>query len=170
MERVNMDLKSGEVVVDRYNSHLHNSAARILPDALARIDSKGRQFLAEEVDFDRLIGGTSCVATGPRDIIVYAKRPKRFGHTRFVKNRMLEPATSLVIILKKAEDEDNLYVLVTAFIGRLAEPEPWDTRAFSRTADSAEAERKSHEFWSTHALLWGTEEIIPGTETATCPW
>jgi len=153
-------LASGEVVVDRCNSHLREDAARFLPDALARIGAKGREFLIEEVDFGRPIGETICILTGPEDSIMYAKRPKRLGHTRFVMNRAPEPCSSLVVILMAAKEAPGLYVLISAFIGRKAEPEPWDKNA---TAGSVA-------FWNTHALVWGHEETVPGTETVICPW
>jgi len=154
-----MELKSGEVVVDRFNSHLHQSVRPILAEALSRVESAGRKFFVEEVDFGRPVGETVCVPTGPSDQIVFAKRPKRFGLSRFVKNRKAEPCSSVVVILKTADGQQG-FVLVTAFIGRRPEPEPWDRNA---TANS-------RAFWSSHALVWGSEEIIPGTETEKCPW
>jgi hypothetical protein len=153
-------LKSGERVVDRYNSHLHESVVPLLPEALAKINSQGRIFLVEEVDFGRPIGETVCVVTGRDDQIVYAQRPKRFGLTRFVKNRGPEPTSSVVVILKTADGEAGAYVIVTAFLGHRPEPEPWDRNA---TANS-------RAFWASHALIWGCEPTIPGTETAECPW
>jgi len=153
-------LRSGEPVVDRYNSHLHPSVAAVLPAALARVDSNGRSFLIEEVDSGRPIGETTCLPTGPGDEIVYARRPKRSGLTRFVKGRVPEPCSSVVIILKTADGELGAYVLLTAFIGHKPEPEPWDRNA---TANS-------RSFWRTHALVWGSEPVIPGTEISECPW
>ena len=161
-----MRLRSGEMVIDRYNSHLKDGIAQILPDALALMESSGRKYIVEEVVFDRPIGETICVATGPGDEIVFAKRPKRFGLTRFVKNCAPEPCSSVVVILKTADGEADIgkYVLVTAFIGKRPEPEPWDLKNFAQQENPAEAERKAQEFWSSHALIWGREEIIPGTE------
>ncbi|TAN33422.1 hypothetical protein EPN28_02640 [Patescibacteria group bacterium] len=150
-------LKNGEVVVNRYQSHLHSDVERLLPEALGQIDPAGRGFLVEEVVFDRVVGETTCVATGPGDQAVYAKRPKRFGPSRFVKNRSPEPCNSVVVILKAGDGE---YVLVTAFVGTRPEPEPWDRNATE----------KSVEFWASHALIWGSEPVIPGTETDKCPW
>jgi hypothetical protein len=155
-----MRLKSGEVVVDRYNSHLHESVLPLLPEALAKIETMGRSFLIEEVVFDHIIGETTCVGTGSTDEIVFAKRPKRFGLTRFVKNRRPEPCSSVVVILKTADGQPGAYVLVTSFVGGKPEPEPWDRNA---TGNSVA-------FWSSHALIWGSEEIVLGTETTQCPW
>lgn len=164
-----MKLKSGEGVTDRFNSHLHPDAAHILPSVLAKIESMGRQFLVEEVQYNEPIGKTICIATRPGDDIVYAKRPGRWGPSRFARNREPEECSSVVVILKKVEENGN-YVLITAFVGHLAEPEPWDTRAFSYKADPAEAERKSREFWNSHALAWGVEKVMIETITTECPW
>jgi len=157
-----MKLKSGEMVVDRYNSHLHSSVLAILPEALGKADSQGRNFFVEEVQMGRIVGESTCVATDASDQIVYAQRPKRFGLTRFVKNRQSEPCSSVVVILKTADGERDRgkYVLVTAFIGSKPEPEPWDRNSTE----------KSVEFWSSNALIWGSEPVIPGTETEACPW
>lgn len=153
-----MRLKSGEVVVDRFNSHLHAGVAALLPAALDLIDSAGREFLVEEVDFGRPIGETTCVATAAGDQIVYAKRPRRFGLTRFVKNRRPESCDSIVVILKAGDGGE--YVLITAFVGHRPEPEPWDRNATTN----------SRAFWTSHALVWGSEPVVPGTETTRCPW
>jgi len=155
-------LGSGEPVIDRYNSHLHEGVSRLLPAAFAQISSLGRKFFVEEVDFGRSIGETVCVQTTDADEVVWAKRPKRFGHSRFVKNRPPEPCSSVVIILKTADGEADRgkYVLVAAFVGIRPEPEPWDRNA---TANS-------RAFWASHALIWGCEPIVPGTETTVCPW
>jgi hypothetical protein len=159
MEKKLLILKTGENVVDRYQSHLHNDVLQILPGALSKVESNGRKFIVEEIQMGRIIGETICVATKPGDQIVYAKRPKRFGLTRFVKNQKPELSSSVVTILKKAEEGD-FFILITAFIGNIAEPEPWDRNATE----------KSRDFWETHALVWGYEEIVPGTETIECPW
>lgn len=152
-----MKLRSGEMVVDRFNSHLHNGVARLLPDVLAHIESAGRKFLVEEVVFEHQIGETICVSTGPGDQIVFALRPGRRGLSRFVVNRKPEPCSSIVVILKAGDCGE--YILITAFIGQRAEPEPWDKNANGN----------SLAFWNSHALVWGCEPIVPGTETTVCP-
>ena len=136
-------LASGEMVVDRFNSHNHIGLSRFLPVALARINSLGRGFLVEEVDF-----GSSM--------------------TRFVKNRKSEPCSSLVVILKVGDCGE--YVLITAFVGTRPEPEPWDERNFAQQADPSAARKAAFRFWLSHALVWGAEPIVPGTETTVCPW
>ena len=152
-------LASGEAVVDRFNSHVHENATRLLPAVFAKINTQGRKFLIEEVLFDRIVGETVCVLTTDADEIVWAKRPKRFGHSRFVKNRKPEPCDKVVVILKK-DDFEDYYVLITAFIGHRPEPEPWDQNANSN----------SLAFWGSHALIWGSEEVMHDTLTTDCPW
>ncbi|RJO73134.1 MAG: hypothetical protein C4523_01990 [Myxococcales bacterium] len=152
-------LQTGEVVIDRSRSHLHDGVESLLPEALSRVQG-GRSFIKETVDFERPIGETTCVPTLPNDIIIWAKRPNRFGHTRFVKNRAPEACSSMVVILKKAEDRPGTYVLISAFVGNGAEPEVWDRNATTR----------SREFWASHALVWGSEPTVQGTETVRCPW
>ena len=152
-------LAGGEAVVDRYNSHLHSGVSALLPEAVSHIDMAGQQFAVKVVDFGQIIGNTICVQTSEYDQIVFAQRPGRQGPSRFVKNRAPEPCSSLVVILKKAF-EDNTYVLITAFIGHRPHPEPWDRAA---TPESVI-------FWQTHALVWGNDEIVPGSETTSIPW
>ncbi len=151
-------LAGGEAVYDRFNSHLHPGVVEILPEALAQVNANGRQFLVEEAVFDHPIGQTICVATGAGDQVVYAQRPKRAGLSRFVSNREPEESSSVTVILKAGGRGE--YVLITAFVGAPAPPEPWDRNATEQSVP----------FWSTHALCWGAEETIPGTETPECPW
>lgn len=153
-------LGSGQEVIDRPNSHVHESVLPILGEALSRIHLKNEPFVVRQVDFDRIVGQKTCVATSDQDEILYAQRAQRAGLSRFVKNRDAEDTSSVVVILKKADKAGNTYVLITAFIGTTAPPEPWDRNATP----------ESRIFWLTHALVWGTEEVIEGTETTQYPW
>ena len=80
--------------------------------------------------------------------------------TRCARYRTRACQTSRVTCVLKAGDVGDEYVLITAFIGAPAVPEPWDRNATA----------KSREFWDSHALVWGSEPTIPGTETSVCPW
>jgi hypothetical protein len=151
-------LESGQVVIDRPNSHIHAGVAELLPEALSRVFLAGEQFSVQEVQFGRVVGVTTCVETSGSDIVVFAQRPRRFGLSRFVKNRQPEPCSNIVVILKAGGYGE--YILITAFVGQKAEPEPWDRNATD----------KSVAFWNSHALIWGSESVIPGSETPTCPW
>ena len=159
MNTIGMMLASGEAVIDRFNSHVHGEMTQLLPAVFSRVKSEGRKFLIEEVKFDRIVGETVCVPTTDADEIVWAKRPKRFGHSRFVKNRKPEPCDRVVVVLKR-DDVEDYYVLIPAFVGHRPEPEPGDRNANGN----------SRAFWESRALIWGSEETIPGTETTVCPW
>lgn len=161
-------LKSGETVIDRYNSHIHEDVTKYLIEALSQIESQNRSFVIEVIEFQEVIGNRSCVSTDSTDRIIFAKRPKRFSLTRFVMNRFSEPCRTLVVILKS--DGAGGYIVITSFVGKIAEPEPWDDRSFSQKEDPHEAKLRSRRFWAQNALVWGEEEIISGTETTRCPW
>lgn len=143
-------LQSGEVVkIYRPLPQVES----LLAEALSRIDASGRRFFVETVNFGRPIGETTLVRTCPDDEIIYAQRPGRSGLTRFVKDRTPESCTTLVVVLKRvATDED--YVLVDAFVGIRAEPEPWDEQSFRAAADPIKAREESKNFWSSHAVVW----------------
>ena len=150
-------LRTGEPVFDRPNSHLHEGITGLLPEIFSEVSGSERFFIHEH-DFSRLVGETNCVATYPGDDVVWAQRPGRLGSTRFVRNRRPEPTSKAVVILKR-DDYEPYYVLITAYIGGKAGCEPWDPRATD----------EDRRFWGGHALVYGSEPIIPGTETALCP-
>ena len=158
-------LGSGEPVIDRLNSHFATHAAaypqlaQLLPEALQKINSQGRNFVAEEVDMGRIVGESILVETCLGDEVIFAQRLNRQGLTRFVKNRQPVSCRYITVLLKKAS-EGNFYILMTVFVGRRVPDEPW----------SEFANRESVRFWNSHALIWDYEEIVPGTETDKCPW
>jgi len=153
-------LGSGEAVYDSIESHVrdHPTVIPYLKDALSRIDAQHRDRCYEEVEFSKVIGYSLCVPTRPGDLIVYAQRKGRRGLTRFVKERVPEPCSSVVVALAKTSAG---YILKTAYVGHKAPAEPWDHPY--ATADSIP-------FWNTHAIVWGHEAIIPDTEISTSPW
>jgi hypothetical protein len=137
-----MKTKDGFQVVDRHNSHNHTSDMELLAEAISRIETNGRQFLVTELDMGRIVGATHCVETDGTDDIYYETRPGRRGPSRMVRNRKPEPCSHMVVILKK-EDMGRFYILITSFVGKMAEPEPWDRNATPR----------SESFWANHALI-----------------
>jgi hypothetical protein len=151
--------RGGRIVFDRPNSHSHLDLA-LVREALERIDGPNVPFAKVVVPMGRPVGFTTCVRTTESDEIVYAQRRNRAGHTRFVKGRSPIPCANVVVVLKQTEQDANAYVLITAFVGNDAEPEPWDRNATPAARD----------YWSRHALVYGSEECVPGTETKQCPW
>ena len=144
-------LKSGEWVKNRQRSHLHAGVVPLLENAFSQISSHGRDFLIETIDYGRIVGETTCVRTGDCDEIVFAQRPNRAGLTRFVTNRQPVPTSMVTAVLKRGDFRS--YILITSWFGNQAEPEPWDKNA---------TERSVH-FWSQHALVWDSEEVLSGT-------
>jgi hypothetical protein len=151
-------LASGQRVIDRHNSHIHENIRQILPEILQEINTD-KDFIKQEIDIGRKDFENICVETTDEDEIIFAKRKYRDGFTRFVKNRQPEKTSKITIILKKTQEEDT-YFIVTAFSGSGAEVEPWD-----RQADS-----KSIHFWNNHALIWDGKDVDENTITEKCPW
>lgn len=108
--------------------------------------------IAISKDMGRQIGKTNCVITDGSDEIVFAKRIGRESYSRFVKNRELEPTTNIAIVLHKTDDGYNLW---SAWCGDLV-PVEADDNGRMRTIEG---------FWDTHALVYDTKIIQPGTET-----
>ncbi|MBX4198448.1 hypothetical protein KW782_03890 [Candidatus Parcubacteria bacterium] len=171
MDMLSFRLGSGEVVVVKPGSHLLNhendGILPLLPEALNRIQSGGRDFMEEEIDFGRVIGTTNCVETTETDEIVYAHRmgkdrdqnPRRFdGPSRFVRNRQPEPCNTLLVVLKW-DNRDPQYFVVTGFVGKKTAREPWDK--FAKGGEK--------EYWRTHALVFGTFPIDENTITSSIP-
>ena len=152
-----------EVFVDMEHSHAatHLKKYPILleyaKDIIAEvtIDSDYERF---DRDMGKIVGESDLVSTTDGDDIVYAKRPNRSLYTRFVKDRIPEPTTWVTLSLKKAEED--AYELSTIYIGRAVPPFP----------DPQRGSAASKKFWAAHALVWGRQEVVPGTETEKCPW
>ena len=140
-------LMSGEIVIDRHNSHVHLSG-EILERALSYVHSRSRDFLVDEVYMGEPVGLSTCVETDDSDEIIYAYRPNRAGPTRFVVGRDPVPTEEITVILKRAQDVGRM-ILISAWAGSKAEPEPWDRHATEASQD----------FWRCHALVWGSEPI-----------
>ncbi len=153
-------LGSGEKVLDLIEgSHLHENVKNIISDLLKKIYSNGRDYIIEEIKHDKLIGESVCIPTNDTDEIVFAQRQNRRGLTRFVKNRKAIPTDTITVILSRKEKD---FILQTSFIGHCAPREPYSC------LDPKEKE-ESVSFWSSHALIYGSEPIIPGTETKEKP-
>ncbi len=161
-------LRSGEEVFDRENSHLKLSD-ELIKEVLGRISSEGRSFIEREVEFGEIVGQTICVETKAFDKIVYARRPKRIGHSKFVLGHSSEFCSSVFVALKVGNKWGE-YILCTGFVGEKPQPEPWDWKYFSKQKNPQEAKEKAIDFWKNHALVWGSEEVITGTEVIVCPW
>lgn len=152
-----------EVMVDLETSHAatHFQDSPMLFDAVKKalpLIELDEEKVRVEIDTGEVVGMSDLVETHPGDEIVYAMRPYRDRYSRFVKNRLAEQTTWIVLSFERLNQEQ--YKLHTAFVGRL-------TPSFPGGDFLPEM---SKEFWSKHALVWGNQEVIPGSETDSCPW
>lgn len=149
--------KDGEAVFDRNNSHLHSNIIGILSEIIDSVECHGDDFVEQEVTFDRVIGENILVKTDAGDEIVFARRQGRKWHTRFVLDRQPEECQTVTVALKRVESG---YIIITAFVGRKAPPEPW--------AENVNA--SSMGFWNAHALIYGFETVDEETISKEFPW
>jgi hypothetical protein len=159
-------LASGETVIDRDPSHIHPGVTEeLLGEAMTqcRMSAPGKEREKWTFDFERDVGFNNCVDVGPDDEVVYAQRPDRLGLSKFVKNKQRSASSKMTFSVRK--QQDGTYQLRTAYIGEAGAVEPW--AALYRNSDDY---GRATSYWSTHALAWGSEEIVAGTETLERPW
>lgn len=151
-----------DVYVDMESSHAtthfthHPKLIEAVKKAIPSIDAK-ENIVRIEIDMGVEVGTTDLIETSDQDEIIYAKRPLRSQYSRFVKNKNSKPTNWITIDVRKNGEVYNLY---TSFVGRLTPSFPGGNYLPEQSKD----------FWSKHALVWGSQEIVDGTETTKCPW
>ncbi len=115
------------------------------------------------VDMGKTVGTCDVVDVDDTDEILYAARKNRMddGLVPFTTTRPAATCQYVTVVLEKQPNES--YELSSAWIGVLDE----DDEPFPGSADATE---DSISFWSKRAFVWGSQEIIPGTETTAYPW
>lgn len=116
-------------------------------------------YMQFHTDFGRTVGTSDLVENNPGDEIVYAKRLNRNEYSVFNKTKGAQPSSLVTVTLEMKED--GTCELVSAWIG------PSDSPSFPGTERETP---DSKEFWTKHALAWGTQETQPSTQTDICPW
>jgi len=144
------------------STHFHDSPK--LRDLVIDVLSKKElveAIVAEDVDMGRVVGDTDVVEVDGTDEIVYAMRKHREdqGYVPFTKSRMTQPSSFVSIYL--TEKDSMTYELSSAWIGEYESP-PFP-QMDNATADSIP-------YWQKYAFVWGSQEIIPGSEISDCPW
>ncbi len=152
-----------EVTYDPEHSHASTHFAdapqiRPLVQKIIEATDISGDFVEFDTDIGQPIGNSELVETTDDDVIVYAIRKNRDHYARFTKSRGPEPSSIVTLSLTRLDDKT--YDLFSAWLGPLTPSFP------GAKFESPE----SKPFWSKHALVWGTQEIQPGTETADCPW
>lgn len=107
----------------------------------------------------RVIGLTDGVEIDETDELIYAKRKNRDTYTVFTKSRQPQPSRFVSVVLKR--QVERTFELLSTWVGKYDSPPfPGDKNATP----------ESIPYWSTHALVWGNQEVQSGTETTICPW
>jgi hypothetical protein len=121
------------------------------------------QEVAQHYDMGRIVGTCDVVEVGSADKVVYGVRKNREneGLVPFVKNRQGDDCQYVTVHL--IPQTDKSYVLSSTWIGTFGE----DDEPFPFSHDANE---RSIDFWNKHAFVYGSQEILPNTETNICPW
>lgn len=152
-----------EITYDPINSHASthfSDTPQIRPHVKKILENTDISGDVMEIDADTgtILGMSDLVETDDSDEVVYAIRKNRDRHIRFTKSRKPKPSSMVAISLTRLED--GSYDLYSAWLGSQTPPTP----------NSPHANVESKPFWSKHALVWGNQEVQPGTETSDCPW
>lgn len=119
--------------------------------------------IATHVDMGRIVGTCDVVDVDNTDEIVYGIRKNRDedGYVPFTKSRAGDPCPYVSVHLIK--QGDRVYILSSAWIGTFGD----DDEPFPNAPNANE---RSIDFWDKHAFIYGSQEIVKGTETADRPW
>lgn len=151
-----------EVTVTGQHMDQHQEVMAVLPEALLRINTYDNESVVRCIDLGRIIGKTQCVPVEPGESILWARREGRKTMSKFVKFRSEVDCSKVCVVLIKS---GNSYRLVTAYIGEMSFREPDD-----KTLKLPLEKLQANNFWNTHALVWGSQTIVPLTETLNNPW
>lgn len=155
-----------KVVFDPVNSHTAThfkdspNLRTLTKELLQNLELSG-ELIAKDIDMQRVVGNSDVVATESTDEIIYAMRKNREdqGYVPFTKSQSSQPSNLISIYLvRKSEDT---YELSSVWIGEYESP------MFPQMSN---ATNESIPYWSKHAFVWGSQEIIPRTERPDCPW
>lgn len=134
----------------------HAEALPYLAEALLRVDVGAEPLVIACVDLGRVIGQCHLLETTADDEVVYARRIGRAWPTRFVIGRETAPCSSLTAIIARNRyaQQASSHIIISAWIGKPAPREPQDPSIVGTDELIA-----SIDFWSKHALVWGTQEV-----------
>jgi hypothetical protein len=165
-DRVPLSTSKNGIAVwyDRASSHAATHIAdtpglEVLAKEVTHMTELAGEYMLFHTDLGRTVGKSDLVDIEPGDEIVYAKRLNRDTYTVF--NMSKSPRPSSLVTTAYERHADGSYELVSTWIG------PSDSPSFP--GDKRETQ-DSKEFWSKHALAWGTQEVQPLTKTTVCPW
>ena len=142
---------NGIAVKDRLHSHVHYEDGLTdakIREALSRISvtCPCGKMQHDTVRFDEIVGNSRCISLTDelRKRVQWVKRPGRDGPTPMIPGVPPVPVNTLFLALLHTDEAEA--ILLTAYAGEEAFPEPW-------TPWLSDAEREiSEAFWSNHAL------------------
>ena len=133
----------------------------LVTEVVSSIDLNGQE-VAQHFDLGRVVGVCDVVMVDDSDEVVYGVRKNRDddGLVPFTKIRRGDPCPYVAIHL--IPQADKTYILSSTWIGTFDDDEPFP--------QSANANERSVDFWNRHAFVYGSQEIVAGTETTIKPW
>lgn len=144
-------------VTEETKEHLkaHPEVESILEEVLLNVElPQDKSVFGKEIDMGRIVGKSGCVKTqkfSSLDTLMFAQRGNRSKPSRVVID-MQGDDTSTVVIWAKYSEEENAYVLCTAYVGRMSPVEPWD-----KSLETETQKQESLDFWCEHALVYQKE-------------
>jgi hypothetical protein len=155
------------VVFDPLHSHAAThledtpGLANLVREVISDMNLTG-QIVASHFDMGRAVGTCDVVITDSSDEIVYGLRKNRVedGLVPFTKSRKGEQSN--YIALQIVPENNQRYILTSAWIGTFDDDEPFPL--------AENANERSRKYWNEHAFVYGSQEIIEGSETVTRPW
>lgn len=157
-----------KITYDPVNSHTAThledtpGLKQLVQEIVGGLELTGQE-IARHYDMGRVVGVCDVVNVDETDEIIYGIRKNREddGLVPFVKNREGDPCRLVAVHL--VPQADHSYILSSTWIGPFSdddEPFPLSKKANERSAD----------FWNGRAFVYGSQEIISGTETNVRPW
>ncbi len=143
---------NGVCLKDRYNSHMHSNDKfdpSLISEAVKEIsidwpiDDKRNV----TVNFDKPIGLCNCIEVKENDPRVQmVQRKGRKGPTPVIKEAEPVLSDKLTMCILRINETES--ILLTAYVGEAAPPEPWDEHI-----ETEEERAVSRAFWSSHAFI-----------------
>ena len=157
-----------QVVYDPIHSHAAThledtpGLKELVKEVITNLELNGQE-TAQHYDMGRVVGTCDVVDVGSADEIVYGVRKNREddGPVPFTKSRKGEPCRYVAVHL--VPKSDDVYILSSAWVGPFTD----DDEPFPLSKDATD---RSKDFWNKHAFVYGSQEIIAGTETKKKPW
>lgn len=167
MEEIAVSKNGVKVMVDMVNSHAAThledtpNLKKLVQEVVSTLTLSGQE-VAQHYNLNRIVGTCDLVNIDDNDEIIYGIRKNREddGLVPFVKNREGDSCSFVSIHL--IPTDSGKYILSSAWIGLFDNDEPFPL--------AKNANERSVDFWNKHAFVYGSQEIIKGSETKVRPW